>query len=161
MEPITYEIVESIDLDELTEYYIRQGHRAPSSREKLERMVAGSFCVVAARRAGRLIGIARAVTDGVHGYLTECKLDPRFQGPGAVTRTDGRIEHDESGIAKEMACRVIDALRSAGVERIHVLGYGTEVDFCEELGFKKVGGMVALCLDLSADAPVASVAGVR
>ena len=61
MEPITYEIVESIDLDELTSYYIRQGHRAPSSREKLERMVAGSFCVVAARRDDGVILAASAV----------------------------------------------------------------------------------------------------
>ena len=161
MESISYDIVGSVDLDELTSFYDRQGHRAPSSREKLERMVSGSFCVVTARRGGDLIGIARAVTDGVNGYLTECKLDPRFQGPAAVTRMEGRIEHDQEGIAKEMACRVIDELRGAGVERVHVLGYGTEADFCEELGFKKIGGMVALYLDLSAGAPVASPAGVR
>ena len=55
MEPITYEIVESIDLDELTSYYVRQGHRTPSSREKLERMVAGVHRVLSrALESGRV-----------------------------------------------------------------------------------------------------------
>ena len=77
-------------------------------------------------------------------------MDAGFQGPAAVTRTDGRIEHDESGIAREMAGRVIEALRAYGVEQIHALAYGTEVDFCEELGFKRVGGRVALQMDTTA-----------
>ena len=59
-----------------------------------------------------------------------------------------------AGIASELARRVIDALSEYGVEQIHVLAYGTEVDFCEELGFHKVGGMVALEMDVTADVSV-------
>jgi hypothetical protein len=86
------------------------------------------------------------------GHLAECKLDPAYQGPACVTRKDGRIEHDSAGIAREMACRVIEALRQCGVERIDALAYGTEVDFCEELGFRKSRGLVAM--ELAADAPL-------
>jgi len=159
MEAIVYETVQEagrIDVAELAEFYTQQKHRVTSSPEKLRRMLDNSFCFVTARHAGRLIGIARGVTDGVNGQLAECKLDVGFQGPGAVTRTDGRIEHDKSGIAMEMATRVIDALREYGAEQIHVLAYGTEVDFCEELGFHKVGGMVALEMDTTADVPAAT-----
>jgi hypothetical protein len=109
-------------------------------------MMINCAAFVTARGDGKLIGIARGVCDGLRGYLTECKLDPAFQGPAAVTRTDGRIEHDQHGIAGEMARRVLDALVAAGVPRIDVLAWGTEVDFCEELGFKRQGGLVGLTM---------------
>ncbi len=154
METIQYETVDRLDVDELANFYACQGQHAPSSIEKLEQMVEKSCCFVTARQGDRLIGIARGVTDGIHGHLTECKLDPEYQGPAAVTKTQGRIEHDREGIAHEMAVRVIDALKEYGVEEICVLAYGTEVDFCEELGFKKIGGMVALRLEVASESPV-------
>ena len=156
MNSIRYETVDHVEVSELRDFYASQEHQTSASPEKLERMVANSFCFVTAREQGRLVGIARAVTDGVSGHLVDCKLDPAHQGPGAVTRTDGRIEHDREGIAREMAVRVIDALRDYGVEEIHALAYGTEVDFCEELGFRKVAGMVALRLNAQANVSVAA-----
>ena len=98
--------------------------------------MANSAAFVTARVNGKLIGLARGVCDGLRGYLTECKLDPAYQGPAAVTRTDGRIEHDTNGIAKEMARRVLAAMYAEGVQRVDAVAYGTEVDFCEELGFQ-------------------------
>ena len=144
---VTYDIPEQIDPHELAAFYQRQKHQTTHSLEKLERMVQNTFCLVTARRDGALIGIARGVSDGVRGQLVECKLDPSCQGPACVTRTDGRIEHDTEGIAREMARRVIDSLLESGVERINVLAYGTEVDFCEELGFRRDSGLVPLHLD--------------
>jgi hypothetical protein len=51
-----------------------------------------------------------------------------------------------------MACCVIEALRQYGVERIDALAYGTEEDFCQELGFKKLRGLVAM--ELTAEVPL-------
>jgi len=144
MQDVTIELMAKPDPDELVAFYERQGHPTTHSRQKLLKMIDNTFCFVAARRADELIGLARGVTDGVWGRLLECKLDPAYQGPGCVTKTDGRIEHDTAGIAREMALLVMDALHKAGVERIDVSAYGTEVDFCEELGFKKIRGMVGL-----------------
>ncbi len=155
MSPIEYQTVEDvdrIDVSELSNFYSEQGHRTTASAAKMRRMLQNSVCVVTARQDGRLIGFARGVTDGVNGQLAECKLDVRYQGPAAVTRVDGRIEHDQAGIAFEMASRVVESLREYGVELIHVLAYGTEVDFCEELGFKRAGGMVALQMDTAESA---------
>jgi predicted N-acetyltransferase YhbS len=152
MDAVEYAIVQpdGIDVTELASFYTSQQHDTTQSSTKLRGMLERSCCVVTARSNGALIGVARGTTDGVNGYLAECKLDPGYQGPAAVTRTDGRIEHDERGIAREMAIRVLEALRDQGVERIHVLAYGTEVDFCEELGFRKLGGLTALQLDPAA-----------
>ncbi|UCG16600.1 MAG: GNAT family N-acetyltransferase [Phycisphaerales bacterium] len=150
---VTYEITRTLDPAELLAFYARQQHETTQDREKLQRMMDNTFCFVAARRGNELIGIARGVTDGVRGQLAECKLDPAFQGPACITRRDGRIEHDHQGIAREMALRVIGALSEYGCERIAALAYGTEVDFCEELGFRRASGIVTLYLDPNAPIP--------
>ena len=146
LQDVEFESLARPDPGELLAFYERQGHPTTQVREKLERMMANTFCFVVARYRGELVGLARGVTDGLWGRLAECKLDPTGQGPACVTRTDGRIEHDSAGIAREMAVLVIEALRKSGVERIDVLAYGTEEDFCEELGFKKMGGVVPMQL---------------
>src|SRR5262245_19224309 len=128
MGEIKYEVVESIDVGELKAFYDAQGSMMPQSIDKLSRMVDNSVCFITARdEQGRLIGIARGLADGVRGYLTECKLDPAMQGPAAVTHIDGRIEHDQFGIARHMAELVISALANMGCERIDASAYGTEV----------------------------------
>ncbi len=143
---VTFEAKVKPDPAELSAFYARQQHQAQSP-EKLRRMLENTFCVVTARKDGELIGFARGLTDGLSGRLAECKLDPAFQGPACVTRKQGRIEHDSYGIAREMAFRVIQSLRDYGVERIDAIAYGTEVDFCEELGFRKTRGVEVMELD--------------
>ncbi len=144
LDDITLETVVQPAADDLLAFYKRQNHATTASREKLERMIENSSCFVTAYRGGELVGFARGATDGVAGRLVECKLDPALQGPACVTHTDGRIEDDTKGIATEMARHVVAALRKSGVERIDVLAYGTEVDFCEGLGFKKIKGVVPM-----------------
>jgi len=161
---IEFETTTTTDPDELLIFYKRQGHVTTRSRDKLLRMLDSTLCFVTARHQGELIGLARGVSDGVWGRIADCKLDPAFQGPGCITKTDGRIEHDTGGIAAEMARRMIDALRKYGVERIDVLAHSTEVDFCEELGFRKMRGVVAMELVTDSEpvaAPRASVEAVR
>ena len=143
-EGVDFEELAKPSVDELAAFYKRQAHEATASREKLQRMLENTFCCVTARRDGVLIGWARGVTDGLRGRIAECKLDPAFQGPACITRKDGRVEHDANGIAREMARRVIDALREYGVEAIDILAFGTEVDFCEELGFHARRGVVPM-----------------
>ena len=146
MYEVAYDASGSIDPQELGEFYGRLQHETAATDKQLSRMVERSAVFVTARVDERLVGIARGVTDGMRGYLSECKLDPVYQGPAAVTRRDGRIEHDSYGIAAEMARRVLEKFQDEGLERVDVLAWGTEVDFLEELGFKRSGGLIALTL---------------
>lgn len=143
-EDIEFVTTRHIDAAELMAFYDRQHHETTRELEKLQRQLDATTCFVTARRQGELVGFARGISDGVNGRLVECKLDPEYQGPACITRTDGRIEHDTTGIAKQMALRVIEALHEEGAERIDTLAHSTEVDFCEELGFKRMRGVVAL-----------------
>lgn len=147
LEKVRFEVTRDVDPEQVRAFYIRQQHEPVPSAEKVRRMIEASQCFVTAWHGDALIGLARGVCDGVIGYLAECKLDPRYQGPAAVTHTDGRIEHDEHGIAREMARLVMESLWAGGVERLVVAAWGTEVDFCEELGFRRVPGLVTLHLD--------------
>jgi hypothetical protein len=146
MPDVEYGTGRDVTPDELTEFYRRLNHDIAARPEQIRKMMDNSAAFVTARVGGSLIGIARGVCDGLRGYLTECKLDARHQGPAAVTRTDGRIEHDTNGIAREMAQRVLDALVAEGAERIDTVAYGTEVDFCEELGFRRPPGLVGVTM---------------
>lgn len=143
-EEVEFETMAKPEPSELLEFYARQHHATHASGEKIRRMLDHTACLVVARHKGEMIGFARGVSDGLSGWLVECKLDPSCQGPGCVTKTDGRIEHDTAGIAAEMARRVIASLRASGVERVVVMAYGTEVDFCEELGFRTRRGVVPM-----------------
>ena len=143
---VVYGTGADVSPDELVEFYQRLQHDIVANPEQIRKMTRNSAAFVTARHDGRLIGIARGVCDGLRGYLTECKLDPAYQGPAAVTRTDGRIEHDTNGIATEMARRVLDAMCRDGVQRVDLVAYGTEVDFCEELGFRRARGLVGMTM---------------
>lgn len=147
---ITYGTGAKLTPGELTEFYARLGHDIAAQPAQIQRMLSSSAAFATAREDGRLIGIARGLCDGLRGFLAECKLDPAYQGEAAVTRRDGRIEHDKHGIAAELARRVLAAMAADGVQRIDVLAWGTEVDFCEELGFKRSGGLVGLTMLASA-----------
>jgi len=158
MPEVTYGTGTDTTPEELAEFYRRMKHDIAAQPEQIRQMMSNSAVFVTARIDGELIGIARGVCDGVRGYLTECKLDPRFQGPGAVTRTDGRIEHDMHGTGAAMARRVLDGLYTRGVRRIDVVAWGTEVDFLEELGFKRLGGLVGMTM--RSDDPLSPFASV-
>ncbi len=146
MAEVVYGTGQNTTPEELTEFYRRLHHDIAAQPEQIRKMTVNSAAFVTAHADGQLIGIARGVCDGLRGYLTECKLDPAHQGPAAVTRTDGRIEHDTGGIATEMARRVLDAMYADGVQRVDAVAYGTEVDFCEELGFKQARGLIGMTM---------------
>ena len=152
MAAISYGDGKDVTPAELADFYSRMQHKIAARPEQIQRMMANSAIFVTARNGGKLIGIARGICDGLRGYLTECKLDPAQQGPAAVTRMDGRIEHDSHGIAGEMARRVMTGLRSAGAQRIDVVAWNTEEDFLEELGFEKKGGLVGMTMQVAAKA---------
>jgi hypothetical protein len=146
MSDVVYGTGADVTPAELSAFYAQVRHDIAAQSQQIEKMLANSAVFVTARSAGKLIGVARGVCDGLRGYLTECKLDPGYQGPAAVTKTDGRIEHDTNGIALEMARRVLSKLFTDGIRRVDVVAWGTEVDFLEELGFQRQGGLVGMTM---------------
>jgi GNAT superfamily N-acetyltransferase len=76
--------VTDVPLDELVALYDAVGWTAyVKSPERLRAAVRGSSCVLVARRDGRLVGLARAVSDGVSVcYLQDVLVLPDEQRNG-------------------------------------------------------------------------------
>ncbi|MFE2143155.1 MULTISPECIES: GNAT family N-acetyltransferase [unclassified Streptomyces] len=76
----------SLDVAEVTALYRAStlGERRPvDDVERFTRMLAGANLVITARLDGRLIGIARSVTDGAYAtYLSDIAVDAGFQRRG-------------------------------------------------------------------------------
>lgn len=147
LDQVNCQLSDTVSAAELLEFYGSLNHPTRADEKAIGRMLEKSTSVVVARVEGKLVGVGRGICDGIIGYLVECKLSPTVQGPAAVTRVDGRIEHDEIGIARSIAKRVLQSLRDAGAESIRTVAYGTEVDFCEELGFKREATLVPMSVD--------------
>lgn len=143
---VTYGNGHDVTAHEVAEFYDRLRHDIDAETQQIQHMMNSSISFVSARLDGKLIGIARGVFDGVRGYFTECKLDPAYQGPACVTKRDGRIEDDLHGIGMEMGRRVLEKLFTAGARKVDVVAWGTEIDFCSDLGFKKQGGLVGMTM---------------
>ncbi|MFF1340780.1 GNAT family N-acetyltransferase [Streptomyces sp. NPDC058290] len=76
----------SLDVTEVTALYRAStlGERRPvEDVERFTRMLAGANLVITARLDGRLIGIARSITDGSYvTYLSDIAVDAEFQRRG-------------------------------------------------------------------------------
>ncbi|MEV6578237.1 GNAT family N-acetyltransferase [Streptomyces sp. NPDC051582] len=76
----------SLDVAEVTALYRAStlGERRPvEDVERFTRMLAGANLVITARLDGRLVGIARSITDGSYvTYLSDIAVDAEFQRRG-------------------------------------------------------------------------------
>ena len=142
---------EEPDLDpaELWDFYVegeccevRYGpQRAPS-------VLAKSDVVVTARNAGKLVGVARAITDGIDACIMELSLLPSHQGPGCVHEIAPLIEDDARGVGKRLAETLVHALLARGICFIErSSAYRTELPFYESAGFAPNTGHTPMYID--------------
>jgi GNAT superfamily N-acetyltransferase len=81
---IVYTIEERPEADEVAELYRRAGLRRPvDDLERIGRMLAHANLIVCARDGGRLVGIARALTDFSYCcYLSDLAVEETYQRRG-------------------------------------------------------------------------------
>jgi GNAT superfamily N-acetyltransferase len=91
-----------VDLDQLTALFVSAGwpHRA-YPREKLAQLVSNSRFVVSAWDGARLVGFARAISDGVsNAYVSTVAVLPDWRG---------------RGIGREIMRRLVEGEGKAGI----------------------------------------------
>lgn len=117
-------------------------------QEVAARVLQHSAPCVAAFRGDRLVGLARAVFDGLSAQVMELSLDLELQGAAGKHANGSLIEHDCAGIARELGTRLVDELRRIGATCISVsLVAGCEEPFYESLGFRENTGMKDYLID--------------
>ncbi|GAA4426202.1 GNAT family N-acetyltransferase [Bremerella cremea] len=97
---IEYNIEPDLSVDEYLDVLLRStlAERRPANdREKLSKMVANADILVTARSEGRLIGIARSMSDFAHAtYLADLAVDEAFQKQGIGKELISRT-HEAAG----------------------------------------------------------------
>lgn len=84
---IDYKINGEARADEVIELYLNAGLKRPTEIERMERMLTGSNLIITARENGKLVGIARSITDGAWStYLADLAVDPNAQKTGIGKR---------------------------------------------------------------------------
>ncbi len=81
---IVYYDTHDIDLDQLTVLFNAVGWvRRTTDRERLAQLVRGSLYVISAWEGDRLVGFARAISDGAfNAYMSTVAVLPEYQGRG-------------------------------------------------------------------------------
>lgn len=98
MHPVTYQTEPSLMADEFIDLLVRStlAERRPvDDRERIEAMLRNADLIMTARSGGRLVGVARAITDFAYCcYLSDLAVDESYQ---------------RQGIGKELMRRVAEA----------------------------------------------------
>lgn len=121
---------------ELWDFYV--GNNCCETRYSMERatsVLGNCTAVVVARDRGKLVGIARAVSDGLLAQIMELSVALSHQGPGARNRTGALVEDDKYRVGKRLAETLVDVLHSQGVDWIGMVAYATELQMYRDAGF--------------------------
>lgn len=124
-EGVSVDAVADVPLDELIALYEAVGWSAyTKAPERLAAAVAGSSYVVTARRAGRLIGLARAVSDDA----TVCYLQDVLVHPD---------EH-RGGVGRSLVRAVLDRYRAVRQKVLLTDDEPGQRAFYESLGYAEI-----------------------
>ncbi len=97
---IVYRDTHEIDLDQLTTLFNSVGwERRTADQERLAQLVRGSLYVVSAWEGDRLVGFARAISDGAfNAYISTVAVLPEYQKRGIGRELIQLLIADRDGI---------------------------------------------------------------
>jgi hypothetical protein len=94
-----------------------------------------SSLIIGAFEGDKLVGIARAMFDGLSADIMEFSLELKYQGDGLKYKNGSLIEKDSSGLGKRMGKVLIDELIKMGATFITVY----ILENCEESFYRSIG----------------------
>ena len=104
--------------------------------------------ILAAFWNDELVGLARAVDDGLAAHIMEFSIDLRFQGSGGKFCNGSLIEKDNSGLGLKLGQRLLSELEAKGIT--FITGYivaQCEENFYQSLGFRENSGHLVYYID--------------
>ena len=125
-----------ITAEQLHQFYVRNGIcEAGYSPERAGVVLQNPGVVVAAVAADELIGIVRAVTDGLSAAIMEFSIDVRYQTSSSRYRNGSVLESDPQGLANRLGEAMLAELRRRGVDFVSC----AIVQQCEEAIYERLG----------------------
>jgi aralkylamine N-acetyltransferase len=111
--------------------------QAHENRELIRRIVAGSHCFVLACEGDEIIGMGRAISDGISdAYIQDVTVLPEFRGQDIGT-----------GIVRE----ILKKLRADGLQWIGLIAGRHSHPFYRKLGFEEMPAATAMLLMMNFD----------
>ncbi len=125
------EIVAQAPVEAVIELYMDAGWWEEGWKEEvIPAMIANSFLFAAVYRDGEMIGMGRAISDGVSdAYIQD-----------VVVRSD----HRGQGLGQAIVKRLVKELQKAGVDWIGLIGQPGTKDFYEKIGFGEMPQFVPM-----------------
>jgi spermidine synthase len=123
---IDYQFVQTFPAEPLVELYQLGGwwRELPRAREKLPALIRGSFCFLVALEGEKLIGMGRALSDGVSdAYIQDVIVHPEYRG---------------RGIGLEIVRRLKDYCIEQELGWIGLVAENGTVPFYKRLGFMEI-----------------------
>ena len=128
-QPNDSQVEEIILLYRTAGWWTAQDHEHP---ELIRRIVTGSHCFVLAREGNAIIGMGRAISDGISdAYIQDVTVLPAFRGQGIGT-----------GIVQE----IVKQLRADGLQWIGLIAGSNSHPFYRKLGFEEMPAATAMLL---------------
>lgn len=116
--------------------------------EVASKVLQHSSLIIGAFEGDRLVGIARAMFDGVAASIMEFSLGLKYQGQGMESGNGSLIGKDESGLGKRIGDLLIKELLGMGAKFItFYIVENCEEAFYESLGFKWNYGHLVYYID--------------
>ncbi|MFA5310020.1 MAG: GNAT family N-acetyltransferase [Dehalococcoidales bacterium] len=117
-------------------------------KEKAARPLSRSSLIVGAFWEEELVGIARAMFDGLSAAVMEFCVDLAYQGKGIAYENGSLIGGDESGLGKKLGETLVNELFRIGADFISIYIFGEyEAGFYQSLGFEPLTGHSAYYID--------------
>lgn len=135
---ITYEFLVAPTRDQLKQIlslYRKTGWWADAEGDPMQvaPLIKGSHCFMIARDESGVIGMGRAISDGISdAYIQDVTVDDRFQG---------------QGIGSRIIWELVDRLHKDGLNWIGLIAERNSHGFYERLGFKKMPDSVPMLLE--------------
>ena len=121
--PIEISMNDGIQAEEVVELYAANGWSSAQKPIQLMAALRNSHALVTARRAGRLLGLGNAISDGhLVVYYPHMLVHPAFQG---------------QGIGRQMMAAMLE--KYAGFHQQMLTADGRAIAFYQSLGFVRAG----------------------
>ncbi len=129
MEPIDIRLVRRLRRAEVRRLYQEAGwweERDEAEPRRISRLLAGTFLLAGAFAGGRLVGMARAISDGGNdAYIQDVIVRPACRG---------------RGIGRRLVETLVAALQKKGIAWIGLIAVPGSKNFYRRLGFRTMPG---------------------
>ena len=149
MDNIEIKINPQITAEELYEFYkendiCEEGY----GKDTASRVLKHSSVIVGAFLNNKLVGLTRAMFDGLTAEIVEFCLALEFQGRDLEYDNGSIIEKDESTVGKELGQAIIEELYKMGAYYVSAVVFeDAEKGFFESIGFRKNEGHANYVID--------------